>query len=320
MLAWPYAGLGRIALKVNHRGVRRAMSPELLQPHRLGGELRAAWRLFTVLPWPFGARGPIPDDDDDSDGLSADGGRARAGADTRLGLWAYPVAGAAIGLIAAFVYLVASQFALPPLAAATLTVALLALITGAMHEAGLAAFAEGLTGRSQEQRLEIMRDPSTGAYGATALIMSALMRVTALASLAAPAPAMAALIATAALSRGILPVIVYALDPARSGAPGLPPAAPDEMNIGEAPANDVAVNDVDGGEVGAALGIAALLALVLLPPVAALLAILTAVAAALAACLVAGRLLGGHTGGVLRAAQQACEVVLLLVLAALLGR
>jgi len=60
----------------------------------------------------------------------------------------------------------------------------LVLVTGCLHEDGLADTADGFGGgRSKEQILAILRDSRIGSYGATALLLSLLARYLLLASL-----------------------------------------------------------------------------------------------------------------------------------------
>ena len=96
---------------------------------------------------------------------------------------AFPVIGLIIAAFPAFVWFSASQ-ALPTLAASGLAIACGLIITGALHEDGLADCADGFgaTG-DREKTLEIMRDSRIGTYGAIALIMSIGLRWVALASL-----------------------------------------------------------------------------------------------------------------------------------------
>jgi adenosylcobinamide-GDP ribazoletransferase len=59
----------------------------------------------------------------------------------------------------------------------------LVLITGCLHEDGLADVADSLGGASTEQRLVILRDSRIGSYGAAALALSLLSRAVLLAGL-----------------------------------------------------------------------------------------------------------------------------------------
>ncbi len=130
-----------------------------------------------------------------------------APADARLAdaAWTFPIAGAVVGLIGGVVLYVALALNLPPFVTATLAVAATALATGCLHEDGLADTADGFGGGHERARvLEILRDSRIGTYGVIALIVSFLLRVGALSSLAAAGagPAILALIAAHAGARG----------------------------------------------------------------------------------------------------------------------
>src|SRR5262249_50558363 len=97
---------------------------------------------------------------------------------------AFPLVGAGLG--AASFGLALTLARLPAGVVAVLLVAFSALLTGGLHLDGLADSAGGFGGgRSREHALEIMRDHSIGAFGATALGLLLLLKVAALASLGA---------------------------------------------------------------------------------------------------------------------------------------
>jgi adenosylcobinamide-GDP ribazoletransferase len=86
---------------------------------------------------------------------------------------------------------------MPAILATVVTV----LMTGAIHEDGLADTCDGLGGgATRERALEIMKDPRIGAFGAIALILTLLLKISAL-SLMPVWTAMAALVAAHAFSR-----------------------------------------------------------------------------------------------------------------------
>jgi len=96
----------------------------------------------------------------------------------------FAAVGALIGLAGGLVWWLAGQVA-PAGIAAGLGLAAMMLLTGALHEDGLADCADGLGGgQSGEGALEIMRDSRVGTYGALALILSVGLRWAALAALA----------------------------------------------------------------------------------------------------------------------------------------
>ena len=110
--------------------------------------------------------------------------------------WTFPVIGAGIGAFGAIAYWLALALGLPPFIGATLAVAATLLLTGALHEDGLADTADGFgADASRERTLAIMRDSQIGTYGAIALVLSLLLRASALGSIADASLVVAALIA-----------------------------------------------------------------------------------------------------------------------------
>jgi adenosylcobinamide-GDP ribazoletransferase len=105
----------------------------------------------------------------------------------------FPIAGAIIGAAGGVALLLAWLLGLPPLIAGVLAVATTIIITGAMHEDGLADAADGLGGITREEKLAIMDDSRIGTYGAAALGTSLLLRSVALAAVVPRGPLSAAL-------------------------------------------------------------------------------------------------------------------------------
>jgi adenosylcobinamide-GDP ribazoletransferase len=220
------------------------------------------------------------------------------GADIARAGWAFPVAGAIVGLIAAGVYWLAGLAGLPSLPAAGLTVAATLIVTGCLHEDGLADVADAFGGHTRERRLEIMRDSRVGTYGACALSMSLLLRTAALASIAAPAVAAPVLIAAHAAARAGMPLFMGLLPPARVDGLSVGVGRPLPMSIAAA----------------VLLGVIALF--VALGPAAGFCAILLLAAALALLAWLCIRQFGGQTGDVLGAVEQLGEITILLVAAA----
>lgn len=107
----------------------------------------------------------------------------------------FPIAGLLIALPVACIWYLAG-LVLPAGIAAGLAIALGFLVTGGLHEDGLADCADGLGATLKRERaLEIMRDSTIGTYGTLALITSVLLRWGALASLSPLSGVLALLIA-----------------------------------------------------------------------------------------------------------------------------
>ncbi len=203
-------------------------------------------------------------------------------------LWAFPLVGALIGALAGLPLLLDG----PPLLLAAGAVTLAVWLTGALHEDALADFTDAAGGRDRESRLRIMRDSHIGSYGVMALILATALRIAAL-TLAGPA----ALIAACAGGRTAIVLAMVALPPARSD--GLGRAA--------------------GRPSGGAIGIVALLAVLILLPQgwAGLAAALAGLAVLSLVIRQARRWLGGQTGDVLGSVSLLTETAMLVVFAML---
>ena len=234
---------------------------------------------------------------------AAPGGAAMA--DFGKALRALPVAGAIIGGAGGAALFCARAVGLPPLPTAVCAIAALVAVTGALHEDGLADVADGFGGgATREKKLEIMRDSRLGSYGAIALALALMLRVTSLAALTERGLGLAisALICAGAVSRtaGLLPLLLSA--PARRDGAGaaMPRPAGDATRLAL----------ILAGAASAPLLFAGV-------PVSQVLC--ADIAAALAAFVVtrlAERQIGGYTGDVLGATQQAAEIAVLLALSA----
>lgn len=138
--------------------------------------------------------------------------------------WAFPVVGAMVGGLAASVFVLAEWIGAPFLLASVLAVAALTLVTGGLHEDGLADFFDGLGARGgKAEKLNAMRDSRIGAYGVLALIILFVVRIAAVAD----AGIALSLILVCALSRTAMVHAMRDLQPARqdgaahaAGVPG----------------------------------------------------------------------------------------------------
>src|SRR5712672_2008865 len=201
----------------------------------------------------------------------------------------FPVVGALIGAAVGFACLALRAASLPDLAAAALALGAGAILTGALHEDGLADVADGFGGgRDREAKLEIMRDSRLGTYGALILLVSFATKLSAVAAIP-DAAVVQCLIAAHALARGVLPVMSMNLPYAR--ADGL------ARNAGQ-PDSAVAMT---------AMAIAFLIAVLTLSWANAFWAAVLAGLSAAGMAWLANRQIGGQTGDVLGGAEQVAE-------------
>jgi adenosylcobinamide-GDP ribazoletransferase len=214
--------------------------------------------------------------------------------------WALPVAGALVGAAGASAFYIASELRLPVTIAAAVALVATLLMTGGLHEDGLADTVDGFGGGwDRERKLAIMRDSRLGTYGACALVMSLLLRWAALSAMPGPAAAAAALMGAHVAARAALPGFMHVIPPAR--AEGL------SSRAGQ-PAWRAAA-------VAALIGTLALVLTLGFQAVAVCLGLNTVAGFVMAwLCL---RQIGGQTGDVLGALEQVIETVILLITVAM---
>ena len=219
--------------------------------------------------------------------------------------WCFPLVGAAIGVAGGLLAFGAQTLGLPLLACALVALAGTALLTGALHEDGLADLADGFGGgRDKAAKITIMRDSRIGAYGVLALILVTGLKASAIAGLLGSADAVSVIIAMAiahAGARGLIVPVAFWLPNASADGLG-------EMAGHPKPST-----------VQLAMAISAALLLILLPLSAAVVAGAAGCLTGAAIAMLARHQIAGYTGDVLGAVEQAAETAVLLALAAAIG-
>ncbi|EIM77460.1 cobalamin (5'-phosphate) synthase [Nitratireductor aquibiodomus RA22] len=206
--------------------------------------------------------------------------------------WAAPLAGLFVGAVCSAALAGAIMLDLPVTIAAAIALAAGVLLTGGLHEDGLADVADGFGGGStREKKLAIMKDSRIGSYGVAALILSFLMRWSALVALGLAA--IPALLIAHTASRALMPALMRLSPPAREN--GLSAGAGQPTR----------------GTVLVALAIGGVLLLVPGPGFA-LIAVPLLAATLFFIKWLAEKQIGGQTGDVLGTLQQLAETVLLL--------
>lgn len=175
----------------------------------------------------------------------------------------------------------------------------LALLTGGFHLDGLADTCDGIfSARRRERMLEIMRDSRLGTHGGLALIFVLLAKVLVLSELALRGtPMLAALAAACVAGRGTAVLLMYRHRYAR------------EEGLG-----NVFIGKVTGRQTCVTLGLAAILAAVLLPGMRGVAALVVTMVAIFILGQLLKRTLGGQTGDTLGAAIELGELIFLLAL------
>ncbi|AYD01069.1 adenosylcobinamide-GDP ribazoletransferase [Neorhizobium sp. NCHU2750] len=216
---------------------------------------------------------------------------------------AFPLAGAVIALVPALILYGLSQVC-DPLVSSLIAISLMTLMTGALHEDGLADAADGLGGgRDRDHALDIMKDSRIGSYGVVALILSLGLKIASLAALARFDSSLSAvsMLAAACVSRAVMIWHWSALLPARTSGVAASLGAPSQA------ARNVAL--LTGGVmglvfIGSHLGI-----------VVAIFVLAVTAAVGQSFTVFVRRKIGGHTGDTIGASQQIAEVTILAILA-----
>jgi adenosylcobinamide-GDP ribazoletransferase len=217
-------------------------------------------------------------------------------------VWAFPVVGVVVNGLGGLVYWLAQCFDMPPLLAAVWALAATMIVTGGLHDDGLADTADGFGGgATPERKLEIMRDSHIGCYGALALLLSVVMRVAAISGLEDPSRVMVAFCSAGMLGRGGILMLLLQVSPARDDGMG--------AAMGKTPA----------GRAVMGLTMALAVCLLALPLKLAAVALVFACGAALAVAKLAQSQIGGYTGDVLGAGEVVTECVVLTIAASGIG-
>lgn len=210
--------------------------------------------------------------------------------------WAYPLAGGALALAAALPTGLLLSLGLSPMLAALVWLAAHVLLTGAMHEDGLADAADGLWGAwNSARRLEIMKDSHIGSYGVIALGLSLSARWSAASLILAQPGWLWGLLAVDVLSRATMPALMAALPHARKEGLSHAQGRPAKTTAAIAAGLAMCVTLICTGSAAWALLVIAALTT-------------TAVA------FIARAKIGGQTGDILGASQQVTEIALLFAL------
>ena len=226
---------------------------------------------------------------------------------------AFGPAGALIGAAGAAVYCGLHAVGVPVSVAVAVALGTLVMVTGGLHEDGLADTADGFGGgHDARQRLAIMRDSRIGSYGVIALVLAFIIRWAALTQIAAAGGPQVngwlvagVMIAVQCLSRAAMVPVLSSLPAARPEGRSAEAGRPGRATLAQA--------------IVVGLGIF----VAVLWPVASLWAITAVALAGLAATLaimsLSRRLIGGQTGDVCGSVQVVSEAAMLVAASAIVG-
>jgi adenosylcobinamide-GDP ribazoletransferase len=213
-----------------------------------------------------------------------------------------PLVGGLIGVVTGAI-IVLSTLVFPAPVPVVIGVIFAILLTGALHEDGLADTVDAFGGgASRERCLEIMKDSRIGTYGTLAMFATLALKGTSLAQID-PVSAARVLIAGYAGAR-LAAVLALA---------GLPYAGGENVKVSRT------TSDMTAAEIALAVATGLILGFLVLSPAVFLLSTIFAAAAAITLALIARRKIGGYTGDVLGAIEQVYETAFLVFAAAIIA-
>ena len=215
--------------------------------------------------------------------------------------WSFPLVGVFLGFLGGSVSWFLLELQLPLLIVSFLTIGTLILLTGGLHEDGLADMADGFGGGSNpENKIAIMRDSQIGTYGTLILILVIAVKAAAIETLLGKDNSlncMVALIVSGSVSRSLMVCVAYTLDHASEKGLGKFAGKPNSQTV------------------ISSLFITVITSIFLLPIIKVMIALTLATLTATAIGFLAKRQINGYTGDILGATQQLSEVIVLIYLA-----
>ena len=212
---------------------------------------------------------------------------------------AFPLTGLVVGGAGALVILFAAPFGIPATVTVMLALATMVMLTGGLHEDGLADSSDALFATTDpDERMKILKDSSSGVFAMLALIFVILIKWTALIAIMEESPlsAASAIVAASIVSRVAFLVPVCFMSPIKEDGLG---AALGSLN----PASLILPLGVGAGALffvlfGNIIAIAA--------------SLIVAAVAAFVIAILAEKKLGGYNGDIAGATQQISEAVALV--------
>ena len=215
--------------------------------------------------------------------------------------WSFPLIGALVGLIGGMFAFLLSYLNVSPVIISFITIGAIILVTGGLHEDGLADTADGFgSNKRPEDKIRVMRDSRIGVYGTLALMITILTKVSALSELIDNdhiSTCVIALVVSGALSRSSMIGIAFFLENASETGLATLAGKPSPSSI------------------GVCFFISILLCLFLLPLTKVLVAILLSSVTTVIIGFLSKKQINGYTGDILGTSQILSETVILIYLA-----
>jgi adenosylcobinamide-GDP ribazoletransferase len=213
--------------------------------------------------------------------------------------WAFPIVGVGVGVFILATALLCDWLGLGLGLSAGVAIAGGVILTGALHEDGLADSADGLWGGwTPARRLDIMRDSHIGTYGVLALILAIILRFMAISAVLNTLH-LGAIIVAAVLSRAAIPFVMTLLPHARADGLSVQTGRPSRQTVVAGAVIALILSWLAGGFVPTVF--------------AACLCVLIVIAV----MRIAKTKIGGQTGDILGATQILCELGVLGMFATL---
>ena len=167
------------------------------------------WLIGACIAFVFLTRLPIPFPTSlyDKRVISDKGLISDKGSDSSM-VW-FPIVGLVVGSISALSYVVGVHLGMSNSLASIVAIMTLILLTGALHEDGLADAADGLGGVTCQEKYDIMHDSRIGSFGVIALIVTLGLRIHALSILTQPDTVAVVLISTSMASRAAMVAVAH---------------------------------------------------------------------------------------------------------------
>ncbi len=206
-------------------------------------------------------------------------------------VWSWPLVGLVLAGLALLPAMLVDFLTGNPLVYAIFAIAAMVLLSGAMHEDGIADCADGFGGgMDRDRKLEIMRDSTVGTYAVVMLILTLGLRLVLITAAADIGQAGILFLIMAVISRAAMPVVMRILPPARDNGLGKEAGRPGWLPVLVGFAIASAIVLVLGG-IGAMFAV-----------------IVGVMIAILIVAMVARSQIGGQTGDVLGATQICAEL------------
>ncbi|MCC9621325.1 adenosylcobinamide-GDP ribazoletransferase [Thalassospira sp. MA62] len=206
-------------------------------------------------------------------------------------VWCWPLVGLFIAGLAVLPALILNGLIANDALFVVIVIATMVVLTGALHEDGLADCADGFGGGLERaQKLEIMRDSRIGTYGVVALVLGFALRAVVLYAACDFGQGAVMFLIMAITSRSAMPIVMWRLAPARNNGLGKGAGRPALMPV----------------LIGCA--IAFVLVVILGGLIAAVMSLIAMILGAACVGFVAQKQIGGQTGDVLGATQIAAEL------------